>query len=199
MKTNLVRAWSQKSKLGVIAATFVLALACVTVNVNFPESAVQKATDDYVKDLYRAKEKGKTPTTAPQSLLDLLIPSAQAEEINFRIETEKTKAIKVRQGDRLSELVKLATGQWGENSEGFLETRFADDFKKKEILVKKVESLIAAENADRKALYDEVYNANEFKTETHKKLIQQKFANSFREAAPAGVWVQGDDKNWKKK
>src|SRR5262245_42261329 len=39
--------------------------ACVTVNVNFHESAVQKATDDYVRDLYRAKEKGRTPNPAP--------------------------------------------------------------------------------------------------------------------------------------
>ena len=35
-----------------------LTAACVTVNVNFPESTVQKATDDYVKELYKAKERG---------------------------------------------------------------------------------------------------------------------------------------------
>ena len=45
--------------------------ACVTVNVNFPESTVQKATDDYVKELYKAKEKGRSggagSDTTPQS------------------------------------------------------------------------------------------------------------------------------------
>jgi uncharacterized protein YdbL (DUF1318 family) len=54
-----------------------LGTGCVTVNVNFPESTVQKATDDYVKELYRAKDRShsnassdvpgaKKAPTAPQ-------------------------------------------------------------------------------------------------------------------------------------
>lgn len=42
-------------------------LGCVTVNVNFPESAVQKETDDFVRDLYRAKEKGKAASNGTSS------------------------------------------------------------------------------------------------------------------------------------
>jgi len=30
--------------------------ACITVNVNFPESAVQRAADDFVRDLYKSSE-----------------------------------------------------------------------------------------------------------------------------------------------
>lgn len=40
----------------VFCVSFMLS-GCVTVNVNFPEGAVQKAADDYVRELYRAKEK----------------------------------------------------------------------------------------------------------------------------------------------
>src|SRR3954470_20952661 len=67
--------------------------ACVTVNVNFPESAVQKATDDYVRDLYRAKEKGKpaAPAAKKESSFEMpsLINSAMADDDVFKVSTDK--------------------------------------------------------------------------------------------------------------
>lgn len=39
-------------KLALVLTTLVLG-SCITVNVNFPESAVQRAADDFVRDLYR--------------------------------------------------------------------------------------------------------------------------------------------------
>lgn len=41
------------------ALTFLVGCLTLNVNVNFPESAVQQATDSYVADLYRQKGKGK--------------------------------------------------------------------------------------------------------------------------------------------
>jgi uncharacterized protein YdbL (DUF1318 family) len=54
---------THNSVLGLASGVLLVGSACVTVNVNFPESAVQKATDDYVRDLYRAKERGKAPAS----------------------------------------------------------------------------------------------------------------------------------------
>ena len=40
------------SSVFVWAMILFVGISCVTVNVNFPEGAVQKAADDYVKELY---------------------------------------------------------------------------------------------------------------------------------------------------
>ncbi|MEK6577825.1 MAG: hypothetical protein AABZ55_01245, partial [Bdellovibrionota bacterium] len=93
-----------------ILAIFGTALigSCVTVNVPivFPESSVQKATDDFVREIYRAKEKGKTPAaTDPASLkknkdpqktqFDLFfMNSAYAIEAVFKVDSEK--AVKIQ-------------------------------------------------------------------------------------------------------
>ncbi|MEZ4871386.1 MAG: hypothetical protein R2827_03890 [Bdellovibrionales bacterium] len=39
------------NRLSILGAS-VLLVSCITVNVNFPEAAVQKAADDYVKELF---------------------------------------------------------------------------------------------------------------------------------------------------
>lgn len=197
--------------LAAAALACVIALACVTVNVNFPESAVQKATDDYVRDLYKAKEKGKTPTAAPSKSTSLGIArvlaaidlttdahALDASDFSFKVETAKTAEIKDRQSQRLSELADKARGQWGEGKDGYLAVRATDDFKKKALLVKRVEKLVADENADRKELYGEVLSANKLPP-ARMIDIQKKFANSFREAAPEGTWIQDDGGSWAKK
>ena len=91
--------------------------ACLTlnVNVNFPESAVQQATDNYVHELYRQKEKGKpaktdevdpnpVPSKAPkgkQGLMEFSLFNsawAGASAPQFRIDSPKALKIKEKAG-----------------------------------------------------------------------------------------------------
>jgi uncharacterized protein YdbL (DUF1318 family) len=185
------------------ATLLVLTSACVTVNVNFPESAVQRATDDYVQELYRAKNKDKAPTSAPAksptSLLDLLIPSALALEFDatFRTDTAAAKEIQARQATRLEEIdAQKKAGALGESSDGTLVIKSPDKLKK--LLTKKVEKLVEDENVDRKKLYEEVQEANKLPSSRIKD-VGASFGRSFQKASPAGTWVQDEKSGWKQK
>ncbi len=183
-----------------------LAFACVTVNVNFPESAVQKATDDYVRELYRAKEKsGKpasTPQSAPSSSLEWLVASAQAAEqdvpiVQFQLKSPKINEIHDRQAGRVSRLNQLKTkGALGESKEGLLEVRESASFKNDPVVSKQVETLLKEENQDRKALYDETERLNAGKVPADK--IKRFFGKSFRDYSPSGTWVQDEAGAWRK-
>ena len=140
-KPRLAATSQVNCKLAPLAALGVLSLifsSCVTVNVNFPESAVQKATDDYVKDLYRAKEKGKSSPTAPASapserpqtwlvlpnLLGDLIASAQAADVNFTVTSGKAMDILASQKGRIQEiLAQKRAGLIGETKDGHVAVR----------------------------------------------------------------------------
>jgi uncharacterized protein YdbL (DUF1318 family) len=181
--------------------------ACVTVNVNFPESAVQKATDDYVRDLYRAKEKGKTPapetSQAPTSsrlifpMFDLIATASADAEANIKVNSDKALKIKDRLASRVEEvLAQKRAGVLGETNDGLLELKGAD--KVKPLLKKKIEAMVAAENADRTELYAEVAASNGI-AKGRIKDIQKSFARSFQAESPSGTWAQDSDGKWAQK
>ncbi len=191
---------------------------CLTLNVNMtlPEAAVQRATDDYVRELYRAKEKGKTaPESAPSpgansgpaaktSLLSVeFIAEAQAgDDVTVKVGGKAVDSIKERQIARMDELnAQKSAGFIGENNEGKLVYRTSDKTPKIDAM-KKIQKLISDENADRDALYKEVLKAN---NADKSKLadIQKSFARSFQVHSPAGTWIQlmdgGMDGQWVRK
>lgn len=190
-------------KLGLVLAT----AACVTVNVNFPESAVQKATDDYVRELYRAKEKGKgtqpepsTPKSETQSLNLLSISAAHAEEAPaFKVNSEKSRQIRDRLASRLDDvLAQKRTGVLGETKDGMLELREPEKLKAKKLLLKKLEKIVSDENADRKELYEDTLKSNGMQPNRLKD-IQRSFARSFQAESPSGTWVQDSEGSWARK
>jgi len=204
-----------------LVAAFVLGTlpGCLTLNVNMtlPEAAVQRATDDYVRDLYRAKEKGKTsaPETAPSpgaaagsaaktSLLspldsiDLIAHAHAGDDVTVKLGGKAVEQIKERQIARMDELnAQKSAGLIGENNEGKLAFRTPEKTPKIDVM-KKVQKLVADENADRDALYKEVLKAN---NADKSKLadIQKSFARSFQVHSPAGTWIQDMDSNWVRK
>lgn len=184
---------------------------CMTLNVNvhFPESAVQKATDDYVRELYRAKEKGRGPTPASssapiaeptkQSRFSFpFIASAMAEDLSFKVETPKALKIRDRLSGRVAEiLAQKRAGVLGESSVGTLVLKSPE--KLKPILQKKIEKLVADENADRDELYTEVMQANAL-PKNRQKDIQKSFARSFQAESPSGTWLQDPENgSWTQK
>jgi len=184
--------------------------ACVTVNVPvvFPEATVQRATDDYVRELYRAKERGKTPapargaqneTSAWVALLDFSIfPEAQAADgAAFRVDTQKALKIRENLAGQVSEvLTQKRAGVVGETKDGLLAIRDASKLKK--LLLQKVEKLVGDENALRKELYAEVASANNIPA-SRIGSVQESFARSFQAESPSGSWVENDSGSWNQK
>lgn len=179
----------------------ILALgACITVNVNFPESAVQRAADDFVRDLYKddtkaapaPPSKGTKPKT---SLYDALVPSAWAQEIN----TSTPDAIKIKK--RMSERVGKIS-QWkskgvlGETVDGMLVVKDPKSLVAGDR--KEVEALVKAENGDREDLYEEIQEANSI-TDRKQAKIRKFFSAAFREHSPPGTWVEAESGDWSKK
>lgn len=175
-------------------------ISCVTVNVNFPEGAVQKAADDYVKELYNAKEKdeagaaNKKPSSHFHFNLSL-IDVAHAQD--FKVDSAKAKEILSRQKGRIGELMgHLKEGQIGEGANGLLEVKAAGDIKP--ILKKKIEKLVQDENTDREALYNEVISSNNLSPSVRQQ-VQSSFAKSFQGAAPKGTLIESSSGKWDKK
>tara|TARA_B100000749_G_scaffold122825_1_gene93813 strand:- start:53005 stop:53595 length:591 start_codon:yes stop_codon:yes gene_type:complete len=168
--------------------------SCITVNVNFPEAAVQKAADDYVKELYKAKQESEEkqntsslfeiPGTHFASLSLFPIAHAQAE---FSIKSEKAKAIQVKQAKRLDKIDRFKKkGLIGEAENGLLVVKKESS---KKIEKKRVDQLVSEENADREMLYEEVMSSNGIDASQSARL-RKSFHQSFVNASPAGTPVE---------
>lgn len=206
--------------LGCIATIVLAAPACVTVNVNFPEGAVQKQTDDYVKDLYRAREKKNVaPASVPASTVPtgstqspqssrysypdflktwvFMSSDAVAEEVSFNINTSEALSIKESLRSRVSEMIKYKKqGMIGETKDGLVRTQ--DAANSKPVLKKLVDDLVSSENADRNRLYREVMKANQLPPSKEASL-RSSFARSFQSESPSGTWVQDSSGAWSQK
>mgnify|MGYP002835222557 CR=1 FL=1 len=185
-----------------LLASFGLLASCITVNVNFPEAAVQKAADDYVKELYKAKQEAEEGEKTSRlinipgiKLVSLsLVPMAHAES-EFSIKSAKAKEIQSRQASRISKIDRFKKkGLIGEAQNGLLEVK-NDSGKKLEM--KRVNQLVAEENADRESLYNEVMSSNGIDPSQSARL-RKSFHQSFVDASPAGTPVESNGQ-WKAK
>ena len=216
-KRNVYRILLDYKRFLLLAACMLFgALACVTVNVNFPESAVQKATDDYVRELYRAKEKGRssspeapTPAASTQpstkdktenksSVLPFsFIQTVWAGDLVFRVDSDKAYTIQDNLRKRLSDVLAYKrAGVLGESNDGLLVLKNPD--KSKKLLVKKLEKLVSDENDDREDLYSEVVSENQL-PKNRLKDVKRSFARSFQAESPSKTWVQDSEGKWSQK
>ena len=180
------------------SALALFAGACVTVNVNFPESAAQKATDDYVRDLYRAKNRDKSPSpeaSIKSSLIEWALPSAYADE-TFSLNSSTIMSIKESQKARAEEVLDYkAKGFIGEKQDGLLAVRPGPDLKP--LLQKKIEKLVADENKDREKLYNATLKENKLAPNRITN-VRETFSRSFQAESPSGTWVESGG-TWAKK
>src|SRR4051794_12095177 len=89
------------------------AAACVTVNVNLPEAAVQKASDDYVREIYRprdrargtgpAAEPSKAPTSWNLPTVSFFTTALAAEQPSIQTQSPKASEIQKRLAARVSD------------------------------------------------------------------------------------------------
>lgn len=176
-------------------SSFVLTTACVTVNVNFPESAVQKATDDYVHDLYEKKEKGKTEQKAAASASWSLISSAYAGE-GFHVNSPKAQELKQKMRALVPEIIaQKKNGNLGETNDGLLAVKGKNIAP---LLMKKVEKLVKDENQTRKELYAEIVRSNGLE-QSRLATVQKSFSRSFQSISPSGTWIQDSEGGWSQK
>lgn len=209
-KSNRILSARSISFLTIFSLMFFI--SCVTVNVNFPEGAVQRAADDYVSELYKAKaesEDGKKEKARQKNSSSLwedtgrFVASlvfgerAHAVEVEFKVFTDEAKAIQQRQAGRLATIDKYkAKGVIGEGNGGLLDLR--DSSALKPIEKKKVVATIAEENSDRNLLYQEIVKSNQLSGNMIQS-VRSSFASSFVKASPAGTWFEDKAGKWSKK
>jgi len=180
----------------------VIAGNCIslTVNVNFPAGEVQKAADKVVGDI-RGKETNQdtAPEGKPQSFKKIFIfaiPVAYAE-VNVDVSTPPIRKLKKSMKERFPDLEPFYNkGAIGEGNEGLVDIRDIEGLDLKERA--KAKKLVNEENGDREALYREIAKANKFGEETIPD-IKKIFANSWREDARTGWWIQKNNGQWGKK
>lgn len=195
----------------IFITTLALALVgCVTINVYFPEAAAQKAADQFIGNVLEDSGVAKpaagndakpVPPPAKQpsaSLLDLVIPAAQAAETpDIRISTPETEAIRARMTARLGGQLKalFASGAVGFTSDGLVAVRDPSALPLDQRA--QANNLVRDENNDRDALYHAVAVANghpEWEPQ-----IRKTFAEGWVQRAPSGWYYRDASGAWKRK
>ena len=174
-------------------------ISCVTINIYFPAAAAEKAADRIIEDVWgREVQQQPQPTTPEDSsdagyysplamkVLNWLVAPAHAEA-NLNINSPAINALQAKMKQRHERLHPFyQTGAIGLTSNGLITLREASAVPLKDRNT--VNTLIAEENQDRKALYAEIARANghpEWEAE-----IQETFARRWISNAAKGWWYQ---------
>ncbi len=207
----------RKGLICLCVAALVGMAGCVTINVYFPEAAAQKAADQFVGSVIgdatpaAATSSGKPapagssqpppamPGTDPTAaVLDFLVPAAHAaNKPDLRVQTPAVEALHRRMRTRYHDQMKalLNKGVVGFTQDGLVAVRSASSVPLSRR--SQVQSTVAAENRDRKALYSEIASANNHPEWASR--IQQTFARIWIQKAHAGWYVQNANGTWHKK
>ncbi len=189
--------------LVVFAVSLTVVLACITINLYFPEAQVKKTADEIVDEVRQkeAKDKAAGETIKKEARKSepsgfTLVPAAFAQE-ETTVSNPAIRALKDSLKQRFPALrPHFDAGRIGENNSGLVEVRSENglDLKGKADL----RGLISDENGDRSKLYAEVAKALKIDPSQVSR-VQKLFAESWINAAAPGWWVQKPDGGWIKK
>ena len=189
-----------------------LLTACVTINIYFPAAAAEKAADVIIKEIldtgvepqvFAPQSKTGQPTAVPvvgwvaglEPLVNWLVPPAQAGAADLNV---KSAAIDKLRASMKQRFVKLQphfnSGALGFSSDGLVALRDVSALPLSQRA--KLNPLLAAENRDRKALYQALARANDHPE--WESQIRSTFAGRWVKNAPAGWWYQGAN-GWQQK
>lgn len=189
--------------LSLLAAALVLPAACVTINVYFPEAAAEQAAGQFVDKVLGGKD-GTPPAEQPPPgrspgamLLDLLIPSAHAQQADITIRTPQIQTIQSRMEQRFQSVLSkyFDSGAMGFTRDGMVAVRDAAAIPLSERAA--ANAAVADENRDRAAVYREIAIANghpEWESQ-----IRAAFARQWVNHARAGWYYQDASGGWQKK
>ena len=191
------------------SAAGLMLVSCVTINIYFPAAAAEKAADRIIEDVWgpastqikdgvELNEQSSTTFNEPKnmaiSVLNWLVSPAAAEA-NLNISSQAINVIQDKMKERHSNLKPhYESGAIGLTENGLITVRDA-----KVIALKDrngVKGLVADENEDRNALYEEIARANghpEWKAD-----IQSTFSRRWVSNAVVGWWYQTEGV-WQKK
>jgi uncharacterized protein YdbL (DUF1318 family) len=184
------------------AAGLLIALACITVNIYFPEATVKQAAAEIVDEIRKTEAEKKAPDAlsalfepAP-ALRFTLVPAAYAQEATS-VSTPAIRALKDSMRNRFPTLKPyFDAGNVGETNKGQLEVR--DETGLNLQAKAALRNAVKDENDDRARLYAEVAKALNIEASQIEK-IQKIFAEEWAKSAAAGWWVQGESGAWAKK
>jgi uncharacterized protein YdbL (DUF1318 family) len=183
-----------------------LLTACVTINIYFPAAAAEKAADEIIKDIQNiAPQKTEPKASLPDwqvsiyqlidSVINVVVSPAYADEANLSIDSAEIRRLRSTMETRFPSLQPLyAAGFIGIQADGLLDVRDAGNVPLKDRNL--VNKLVAAENADRQALYQAIANANGHPDWAAQ--IKSTFAGRWVSNAQAGWWYQSSG-SWKQK
>ena len=190
--------------LGVLA----LAASCVTINVYFPSAAAERAAEKFVGEvLGEDREEGNLnlpegPESAVflyavNSVLEFFVPDAHAQQPDFKINTPQINAIKSRMAQRQRQYL---NGWFDAAAIGFTHDGLVSIRDRSAVALsdrRQLESVVADENRDRKAVYREIAVANgqpDWQND-----VQQTWAKEWVRNARKGWYYQDAGGNWKQK
>jgi uncharacterized protein YdbL (DUF1318 family) len=193
MKTRNLR---RIAVLGVLLFT----MACVTVNIYFPAAKVEKTADEIVKDVYKGVEKNEPKKPGGSSSLLMLLAWLGPQEAYAAdattVSNASIRALKNNIKGRVGQLAPyFAKGNVGVDKRGYLAERNTQGLSVPQVA--QMKRLIAADNADRRRLYDEVARALNQPQNASK--VEGIFAGKWRSEAPGGWWIQENNGNWRRK
>lgn len=194
---------SKKYALGTAAAAgLLIALACITVNIYFPEATVKQAAAEIVDEIRKTEGEKKAPealTVLPEperAPRFALVPVAYAQEATS-VSTPAIRALKESMKNRFPTLKPFFdAGNVGETNKGLLEVRDESGLNLQAKAA--LRNAVRDENGDRTKLYAEVAKALNIEASQIEK-IQKIFAAEWAKSAAAGWWVQDEAGAWAKK
>ncbi len=199
-------------------ALLTILAGCVTINVYFPKAAAEKAASQFIGsviDQQAPAQPASTPPPAPTDrpavpsssapqgeplasrVLDFVVPPAVAQTPELHIHTPAVDAIHARMRARYRDSLRqlLDSGVVGFTHDGLVAVRDASRVP----LARRaqVNSVVAAANRDRTALYREIANANGHPDWEAK--IRKTFAALWIQKAHRGWYYQDASGVWKRK
>jgi uncharacterized protein YdbL (DUF1318 family) len=171
--------------------------SCLTINIYFPEAAVQKTAEEIVDDVRKSEEEGKKEQKKEISQFSFsLVPMAYAQQ-EETVSTPRIRGLKQALKDKEPRLMPyFQKGNIGEGNDGFIHAREEDNLSLKEKA--DLRRLVKDVNGDRENLYSEVAKALEIDTGQIPR-IQKIFAKRWIENSRTGWWIQKEDGQWERK
>lgn len=179
-------------------------ISCVTINIYFPAEELRGAADKIVNEVWGDGAPNGTEKVVPQtkdknpgsSFYQLLLPASAIAGQDINVSTPAIRAIKDSIKNRSAALIGfLNAGNVGLSHDGLLKIHSTSGLALKQ--KGQVNKLVKAENQDRKRLYKEIAIANNFPDKADE--VQNIFADSWRNQAQKGWYLEKPDGSWGQK
>lgn len=178
------------------------AVSCVTINIYFPAEEVRSAADRIVNEVWGERAQPEEPKAPAEqkppgsSMFRLIQPSSAYAQQDINVSTPEIRAIRASMKERADKLFAyLDSGNVGLGVDGLLKVRTAEglDLRGRG----EMNRLVSAENTDRLRLYREIARANGFPDKADE--VQRIFANTWRDKADTGWYVEQPGGSWGRK